>query len=301
MKTFSRRASLRWTLAVAGAGTIFACAGQTLDAGGNDREGTRWNSPPSNNYSEACGPSVTSEFNGTWRGTFEVSPLSSGSRSLRLVVEATTATGICGSITFGDGEPPPLPTDREAPYAPGFEGQPSSEVLARSRTLAPVEGFVYQLGIGPAGGMASPSMASYVAAINLRQVYKAWCEIQYSYPIDAESLPHQSGGPAPPSTDTDACLPQYDSVEWHGDDCKVDGVVASCTQVDLCILKPACQCSTRGCTVEPVKYPDNLGDDTGSALLNIQFVSDYTGHSAHGAVSVLLPPGSHFFSLTRDP
>jgi hypothetical protein len=295
MKTFSKWPSLWWTLAVAGAGTIFACSGQTLDAGRNDREGSggsndvdggpwRYSNPPSHSFKEGCEASVTSEFNGTWRGTFDDYTMRSGSRSVRLVVEAGTAAGICGSITFGDAEPPPLPTDREAPYAPGFEGMTAS-TSARANSI--VDGFVYQFGKGERIAISEPASSTQLASINPRQPYKAWCEIQYSYPIERDSpfeLPF-------------SCLPDFTSGERILGDCVVDGVPVSCTQFELCNVDQYCVCTSNGCSVYPDIAPGE--SSTFSVQPSIAARIDFAGDSASGTIALV--NAIHAFTLTRDP
>jgi hypothetical protein len=303
MNTAVKRTSLLWTLTAAGLGTIIACSGQTLDAGSNGRDGSGgscgscagpfdnggnppslWPQPPSHSYSEGCEPSVTPEFNGTWRGTFDDYSLPSGSRSVRVVVEGATASGICGYITFGDADPPPLPTDREAPYAPGFDGKGSDQVpLDRSQTL--VDGFVYQFGTGKWVPLDDPASNIQYATINLRQPYKAWCEIQYSYRLGLDSL----------GLDEYSCLPRYTSLEANSiDDCKLDGVAVSCTQVHLCIVMPLCWCNLLGCTATPHESADFPNPEPRSAV-RIEFAGD----SASGIMP--LPKRVQAFTMTRSP
>jgi hypothetical protein len=268
---------------------VIGCGAKVLDAGSNDSDGFddgpvegKRRSYPAPSHSFRCVPgnpdcwgrectgTPPAWLAGTWRGEFDDYAFPSGSRTVVIHVDGRgmfpTSPGVCGRVIFGSGAAPPLPNDPEA--AP-----PGGNIEAYGFwSRIPTEGFVYEFypsELAEAGPMAGQSVQF---ALFRTQAYKAWCELQLSYPQRAtygESYgclpPHVgvSGGAAQGTCTISLSL---DPADTHP---------ISCAQVALCGVGSPCKCSGRGCTIEE--------DPTHADLL---FDLTFDGESAAGGATV---------------
>jgi hypothetical protein len=268
---------------------VAGCGAKVLDAGSNDSDGfddgpvegkRRSYPPPSHSLrcvpgnpdclGRACTGTPPDWLAGTWRGELDDYAFPSGSRTVVIHVDGRgmfpASPGVCGRVIFGSGAAPPLPNDPEAL-------PPGGKIEANGRwSRVPTEGFVYEFyptELEEAGPMAGQSVQF---ALFRTQVYKAWCELQVSYP---RSL---LGG------DVDyRCLPPNHSVSWSPtgtctlslspDPAHTRPI--SCVQVALCNVASPCTCSGGGCSIiEDPDYADLLFDLT------------FDGESAAGGATV---------------
>jgi hypothetical protein len=183
------------------AGFLSACGTTHLDAGSNDDgdagavQGHVSSVTPSNSYGYPCDLPAPSWLGGTWGGRFDSFVLPSGSSSVRISIKGAyySEGGLCGTITFGEGEPLPLPTDPSLPPP----GVPSSAVW-RVFTDELREGFPFEFAspgptrlVGDAGFTPNPPTIEgqrLRTNFNMFQPYKAWCTMQVSYPAPAVAL-----------------------------------------------------------------------------------------------------------------
>jgi hypothetical protein len=204
------------------------------DASASTVSGVRWSGwPASNDLNETCLAGGDPAIAGSWQGQFDSYTFPSGSADIRLqVVDAETSApnAPCGKIVFGAGEQPPLPTDPGAFYPPG---QPYADHPIRS----PYEGFRYDFSGPPDSQVNGQSLR---LGIMTGQIYKAWCEIQLSYP-------------QPPfASIAYACTPAHldDTEGPDGSDCVISNagetMPVSCAELSLC---QACACQWNGCTL----------------------------------------------------
>jgi hypothetical protein len=248
------------------ASVLTGCGANVLDAGsnGDDPAGTvqgnrRSFPPPSHSFGcvpgredcwgQPCLGSPPSWLAGSWEGEFDSLTLPSGSKTLTVHFDGRgrfeDSPGVCGRVIFGQGAAPPLPTDPEA--------LPQGTSIDQNRwSRLPTEGFIYEF--YPSSELTdSTPMPGQVVSFGLfaAQVYKAWCEIQFSYPQRASSgdaygcLPPSSGwgsGALGCGSEGNCCL--------HGAPNLDDSRPVSCAQLLLCNEDPACDCSGTGCTID---------------------------------------------------
>ena len=246
---------------------VAGCGAKVLDAGSNDSDGfddgsvegkRRSYPPPSHSFGcvpgnpdcwgRPCTGTPPDWLAGTWRGELDDYAFPSGSRTVVIHFDGRgmfpTSPGVCGRVIFGSGAAPPLPNDPEAAPPPG------GKIEANGRwSRIPTEGFVYEFypsELAEAGPMAGESVQF---ALFRTQVYKAWCELQVSYP---QREPYGAAyGCSPPAG---AC-PLSPSLE------RPDRRPISCIHAALCGVGSPCKCSDDGCTIEqePI-YADLLFD-----------------------------------------
>jgi hypothetical protein len=219
--------------------------------GGAKLEPAHWNLPPSNTIIDdpPCGGAAApAGLEGTWEGTVN-DPLM-GARAVRLELHGATANVdhfVCGTATFGSGAPPPLPTDPRLP-PPGVG---TAEGLGVTAERAPVDGFPYTIRLYSGDGWGVTGGRVHFAMITA-QPYKAWCEIQTSFP---PATPFADGGHY-------ACLKEAGRFQLEPSDgsatCTIwpgrvgrepdPPVQVGCAQVSLC-YSGVCQCGDWGCSV----------------------------------------------------
>ncbi len=190
---------------------------------------------------------------GTWDGYIENLVWPSGSDALRVVIRAANASHVCGTVTFGQGTPPPPPTDPEVGYPPGYEQGGPTPTLQD----ALFEGFPMAL----LEGKATEFRLQFGATS--RELWKSWCELQTSYVTSTglyNCLPE-------PSEETFSPPSGCSEVTRDGTYLPLD-----CGKLALCLtLYPVCTCSIDGCTVPP--YPE------------VRFDMRITGGAAQGSVA----------------
>lgn len=99
------------------AGTTSEPAPTFVDAGEAARERALWPfGPPSNSFDLPCTLPAPPELAGTWLGQLPSYKLPSGSSAIRIDITGAyeEADGLCGTVTFGEGSPPPVATDPSA-------------------------------------------------------------------------------------------------------------------------------------------------------------------------------------------
>jgi hypothetical protein len=193
------------TTGVAAAGS----GGVVTGGGGSLGDGTStWVSPPPCDTD----PGLESLL-GTWQGDIEdfyLQPI----MPLRLEIDAASAHGLCGTVTWGDVDPPAEPTDPKAAY-------PSAEFFANTgfgggpNLLPAVQGFSYAIA---QGAVRDRTVRFSTASL---EPWRAWCELQKSYL----------------SQGAWQCTPSYCAGEHASFQCNV------CSPTF-----PLCQCDAAGCT-----------------------------------------------------
>jgi hypothetical protein len=231
------------------------CGTARLDAGSNapvdagEAQGHVWSGTPSNAYNLPCDVPAPDWLAGKWSGTFDVFSLRSGSKSVEIDVKGSYLYpgGVCGTVTFGNGPPLPLPTDAASP-PPGLatfdEGLPGRVIR---------EGFPYEFyllgdlqNIGEPGVVIMP-VTPQLAGQRVRfpfdvgQYFNAWCNMQPSY----------QQGTGTSGTSDYACVPPGEPLvdgtdptcSGHGGD--ISGPTytnVSCAQAAFCKLN-LCYCT----------------------------------------------------------
>src|ERR1041384_8318077 len=124
----------RVILILIGGGLIgLACGTTRLNAGSNGGtdagpQGIPYPGRPSNSFELKCDLPAPDWVAGAWQGEFDAFGLSSGSKAVR--IEFTGAKkdaasdfsyGLCGIVTLGEGAPPPVATDPQAPPPGGSD------------------------------------------------------------------------------------------------------------------------------------------------------------------------------------
>jgi hypothetical protein len=202
---------------------------------------------------------------GTWEGQVEdfyLKPV----QTLRVVINGASAHGICGSVTWGDGEAPAPATDPDAPY-------PSAEFWQAGLGLVasvPVEGFAY----GIDEGAVRAHTVRFSTQVN--EPWRSWCEIQTSY---SSSLGY-------------SCMPFADQGVTTTSDpngvCETGGQTFTAFKCYGCerVFGGFCACDAGGCTAKhdhPSQFDLTLSDD--ATLLTGP--ADYFGYNP-GEVSFYL-------------
>jgi hypothetical protein len=241
-----------------------ACDGGTVNAGedgdGGELRTYKWQGTVSNSFDKPCGWPVPQAYRGVWEGEFDAYAFPSGSKKLRIEVQGLSEMGLCGTVTFGEGEPPSVPTDPEAPYAPGLPGDPVTYEGSSQSRLVLVEGFSYEFGRGESNLEGEPTISEVpnplgwsVLDLTSIQPYKAWCNLQTAYPrvtsyaagdfVDYLCVPGAMGVTSNGTGPADCYVQPFDDPSKH--------VPVSCTQYTLCANTHYCTCGENGCTVNP--------------------------------------------------
>lgn len=255
---------LEWTVLV-GAAIAVACGTTRLDAGSSDRadagevKGHVFDGTPSNSVRTLCDVPAEDWLAGVWQGEFDSYVLPSGSKALRIDFAGSphTPKGLCGTVVLGQGDPLPLPADPTLPPP----GEPANGSTFGS---TPREGFPYDFSaFGPlVDGGASPNPPiegrRLHFAINLLQIYNAWCEMQPSYLL-MEGKEYDPAHPLDVQQPAKyGCVPP-DAVVTGGDGLYCDHLGlrvrhVSCAQAEYC-TRPVCFCNG------PSLLPSTTDDD----------------------------------------
>jgi hypothetical protein len=279
----------------------FGCDGEKIDAGNDGDGGLRtyaWKGEISNSYGVDCPFPIPDLYKGQYEGEFDDYVFPSGSKKLRVSVEGLDyGNVICGSITFGEGDPPALPPGPDAPYAPGLPGDPKRYERTSDGRSVIVEGFPYEFGRSKPFGVGAPdplpetpssplSMAANY--ISMLQPYKAWCNEHDAYrtvnTYTGKSIVEYSCIPGFPaaaraddcSTPSAACEAGKPETRCYATPVENDDSQAfpiSCTRYYLCYGGP-CICDTDGCTVPssddvPATLTFDAGQVTGTADIDL--------------------------------
>lgn len=226
---------------------LVACRGNTLDIGTGESGGDSSvdGAPGSTNAMDVDGaacPSFANEASdagtgalaplaGTWTGYVENYQFPSGSGTIVLSFSGHDGGSVSGTIVFGQGSPPPPPTDPTVGY------YPDGVNLSSAPPGTIIEGFPYTV--------VAPSLAGTRARFGAvaREPYRPWCELQTSYvwmpPCDFACTP---SWPADISTPSDRVTLQNPS---GGPNLIMNtGRWAQCSGVD-----GVCDCDPTSCTV----------------------------------------------------
>ncbi|HEX5101056.1 MAG TPA: hypothetical protein VFV94_16210 [Polyangiaceae bacterium] len=176
-----------------GTGAVMVGNGGSQLSGG----GTAGTPPPSIEWPSQTGCDTDPAYQdllGTWQGQLEDFYLQR-IRPLTLVINGASSHGMCGSLKWGDGEAPPPATDPSAAYPSpnvydvmGYGGSPG---------YSPLDGVTYTI---VQGAVRDRSVR---LSIGPRELWRSWCELQTSYPIEVgySCLPYSdvgySWGPEP--------------------------------------------------------------------------------------------------------
>ena len=225
---------------------LCACNGQTLHLGSND----------AGDYDAACpaasasppfpeaGPwdsgSSLGPLVGTWQGYAEAFTFHSGSDTIVLVFAKAADGSIQGTVTYGQGTPPPPPTDPNVGYPPGTDwGQNDTTWL--------IEGFPFAV-THPAFDGSRLQLHTFS-----HEAWKSWCELQ---------TPTGAGYPC----GSYGCLPNWDSMgNPSTQTILTDRSTGATMTVDsgkwvLCNYSPTCDCSSTSCTVDMTTQGDGSFD-----------------------------------------
>jgi len=162
---------------------------------------------------------------GTWQGQLEDFYLQR-LKALTLVINGVSAKGMCGSLKWGDGEPPPPATDPAAPYPSPYIYDVMG--VGGSPGYTPLDGFTYTV---TQGAVRDRTVR---LSIGTRELWQSWCELQTSYPY-----PEGSG-----------CVPYSDSYSWGADPngtCVIGNQNFTNFTCFAC-LSGLCACEENGCT-----------------------------------------------------
>jgi len=225
--------------------TLAACQGTVLDVGPDDSGTTALQADSGSNQGTSgdnnggCpavpGPiAATGDFAslvGTWTGYAESYQFPSGSDAIVLSFSAPSGGSPSGTIVFGQGSPPPPPTDGDAGYSPN--GATGSQI-----PTSITEGFVYTV-------LSSSFDGSRLRlGVESRQPYSPWCALQTSYSWSANAC-------------TFGCLPNWaamgstsssGTVTLDNPDGGPDLIVNSGKGM-LCSDYTVCDCDPTSCTV----------------------------------------------------
>jgi hypothetical protein len=241
---------------------LAACLGQTLQLGNGDG-GTATCSPSGSAAAVAdAGPwdsgASLAPLVGTWTGYAEAYQFPSGSDSIVLAFAAGSDGGIHGALTYGQGTPPPPPTDPNADYPPTGWANHQFPWL--------VEGFPFTV--------LRPSFDGTRLRISSQshEFWKPWCELQ---------TPTGDGWPC----GTYACVPNGAGMGTSALTTIMDPatgmeVAVKTSKRTLCDPGGACQCSATSCSTDMsdadevfdlrLSSPDHL-DGTLAGTGNVHF------------------------------
>jgi hypothetical protein len=258
---------LEWTVLV-GAAVAVACGTTKLDAGSNDRadagevKGHVYEGMPTHSQAVKCDVPTEDWLAGVWQGEFDSYALPSRSKAIRIDFAGSPHEpgGVCGTVVLGQGDPLPLPTDPTLP-------PPGEPPIGSTFGRTPREGFPYDFGayssplLGVDGGVSgSPPIKGRRVrfAINLLQIYNAWCEMQPSYLL-MEGMQYDPAHPLDVQQPAKyGCVPPGAIVTGgDGPYCDHLGVrvrYVSCAQAEYC-TRPVCACNG------PSVSADITGDD----------------------------------------
>jgi hypothetical protein len=200
-----------------------------------------------------CQSGVQLPIVGVWDGYVENLAFASGSDAVHVTITAANDTEVCGHVAWGQGVPPPPPTDPNVGYPPSFVDASRNGGAAGAPGFEVAEGFPMTV----LNGHATSARVQFQVA--QKEFWRAWCEMQTPYPAQARG-------------DLYLCVP---NIGWTGvpNGCALsNGQPIDCAKLELC-NRQICACTASGCTVSPagdvnfdlhVQTADKL---TGSATL----------------------------------
>jgi hypothetical protein len=173
-------------------------------------------------------PDDTIVIEGRWAGELETGYLPSGSSRVVVDVEhAAVGEPVVASVIFGEGGPPPPPTDPETGWPVGIDPQLDATPVA--------DGFVYP----SLDGTRTGSRISVDLAVT--DLWAPWCALQTPHLV-AESSDEAQCLPNRPWT----ASPFECYVEGEGDD---PDALVDCLKLTLCRRTRVCECTgADGCS-----------------------------------------------------
>ncbi|HMI83011.1 MAG TPA: hypothetical protein VK550_02900 [Polyangiaceae bacterium] len=223
---------MKWILGCMSAALLIGCAAKSVDVGSNHATVLEDGGPGGWPSLAACQSDTQLPIVGTWNGYMERTTLPSRSDAVTLVIAAANASHVCGTITFGTGTPPPVPTDPNSGQIPGItDGGPASNYGGYL-----IDGYPLTI----LNGRASLPRLQFEA--NASQFWKPWCELQTPYLQEGADrwscVPLNVRGETTYSLDTGCLLGGVDG----GASVPVD-----CAKATLCTQ--TCSCTATACTV----------------------------------------------------
>lgn len=218
--------------AAATGGSVFGGGSVGTGAGGTD--GTAMGGtgavPPGGTWPPTEGCDTDPEFEyllGTWKGELEdffLQPVT----TLTVVINGASSHGMCGTVTWGEGEPLPPATDPDAAYPSSayFDGYAGSPAI-----LPPVQAYPYSI----AQGAARDKTVRF--ATGMFDPWRSWCDLQTSYPAQSDSY---------------QCIPdspQY-ATNYDTETCSVGSQSYSLFRCYACALSHICRCDAFGCDAD---------------------------------------------------
>jgi hypothetical protein len=179
---------------------------------------------------------------GTWTGYIEAQSFPSGSDRIVIVFESASDGSVTGTVTYGQGTPPPPPTGQNVGYLVG-DGQ-----VPRL-----IEGFAYTA--------LQPSFDGNRLQVHTvtGEPWNSWCELQ---------TPTHTDFPCP----LFGCLPSS-GYTCDGNVCTITDPASGATEtidpgwIRLCMFPSVCTCSATSCAVamdEPDSWLDIHMNESGS-------------------------------------
>jgi hypothetical protein len=168
----------------------------------------------------------------SWTGYLESYQLSIGSDTVRLSFANDSSGQVTGTVTFGEGTPPPPATDPTVGYPPGVADVGMSGLL-----WAPLPGFPYSI---VAGSYASGRLR---IGIDILELWAGWCAMQTQGPDGSPNCgPNGFSATYSGGTDGQPCVV---SVTTNGG----KKLQYDCGWFRICVDAPTiCLCSPAGCS-----------------------------------------------------
>ena len=204
----------------------------------------------------------------TWDGDIEDFFLKSFEH-VRVVIEGASATGICGTITFGTQPPLPPADDPDVLYPPSERWKPFGYGGAPAQYLSPVDGFAYTI---TDSGVRLPTLR---LEATLTEPWQSFCELQT--PVEESRLPDSDYTCSYSKAACESGAPQPEDLAFRCGACAPSA--------------PLCQCDASSCGVpRSSKQPFDLTLSADEQTLSGPFATDYrddprwshiTGYSLH--------------------
>jgi len=155
---------------------LWGCAGPRLQVGANESDSGSGAGGSAPSSPGACQAAPDLSMAGTWEGYVENYAFFSGSDAVRVVIGGTNAgSGVCGTVTLGQGTPPPLGSDPDVGYPSDLDSRSElvDDLPANDfKDYRPAEGFAYEMLNGSVEGKRVRFQLAY------GEFWKGWCGLQ---------------------------------------------------------------------------------------------------------------------------
>lgn len=165
----------------------------------------------------------------SWTGYIENYKFPSGSDAVRIAYTTDATGNIVGTVTLGNGTPPPPATDQNVGYPPGLSDFDST-AIPRSYVA---EGYAYTMRDVDFNGRRMKF------SVGIWELWQGWCVLQTPFPSADSCLPNAG---ASISADHMHCALLNPATGQY--DYPVD-----CGKLSLCQFGMTCTCDATGCTV----------------------------------------------------